>query len=265
MNIYKYTLEIIGTDERSKLVYISQKICCVPFFWPHWHDIGRFPFQGTTCCAGHGFAAHPGFPGGAAPLPPHQDLGPTGWGNSCPGIRGLNAWKPAAGDPTAGGLVIDSSFHFVMIFGCQLLVFAGGYVVFWWAYSMGGWIGKDLDPTDWNRRIVFNTWEGLTKSKLLELVQKIRVRGTWNHEELQGEYHPIHQCIMVQVVFPGTLDMRGTASNVRMIEWNGDCIENLWKTWENRIQNTALPSISWIIPSKHLMLSQGTVGSSAVA
>lgn len=120
--------------------------------------------------------------------------------------------KTSSWRPNGWRFRFDSSFHCVMIFSCQLLVFAGGYVVFWWAYSMGGGLGKILGPTDWNRRIVFNTWEGvmlhLTKSKFLELVQKIRVRGRWNHK-LQGEYHPIHQYIMVQVVFPGTIDMRG--------------------------------------------------------
>lgn len=37
MKLYKYTLEVIGTDKhdkRSKLVYILQKNCCAPFFAP---------------------------------------------------------------------------------------------------------------------------------------------------------------------------------------------------------------------------------------
>ena len=161
-------MEIIGTDKRSKLVYILQKIRCAPFFFLRWHNIGRFPFQGTTCCAGHGFAAHPGFPGGAAPLPPHQDLSPPG------GETQLSRYtrpkcrkKPAAGDPTAGGL--DSILPFIS----------------WWFSAASCWFSPggmwySGEPTVWGV-----DWER-SWSRWLEQENRVQYLRRAHEEQVAG-------------------------------------------------------------------------------
>lgn len=86
-------MEIIGTDKRSKLVYILQKIRCAPFFFSVDTILAGFPSKAPLVVQAMGLQPIQASLEELHLCHPTRTLARRVGRLSCPGIRGLNAEK----------------------------------------------------------------------------------------------------------------------------------------------------------------------------